>query len=713
MRAFAVRCGTGTLRAGGLALVAGHGLLTAAALAGLGRPAQAMLAVVGLWGLALVVSRRGLALGLFLLGATLFLFGWQAYVYPAAVFGLVLDVAALALGWRNLGESESEAGPTGAFCGALAVLALGSALLLPWDRLGAALAFFGPTGFFASLLFSPADTPAYALGAALRLAVFAVFVRELARCPWPGRFASLASGLLAGLGVSIVFGLMEHFRGDHYLLHYRFTSVFANPGWYAEYLAVAAPYGLIALSGRGLLSRGFGALCLALCAGGLVLTLARAGWIAGSLTFGAAVWLYFKGGPLVRFKRPYGHLPTLAVAGGLVVALAFWASGRELAAISRPINALLKERVGNFTDSPRPSLFRSGLLIAAEGPVFGLGYESYARHYPVLLATPTSWLGRFGDKAAEVFETSHNMYIQLVSGLGLAGLTLWLAMAGRAGWLLWGRVRDTASSLDAALLLSLAAFHVYAFFQEMFYVPAVLFLLAAPLARAMALEGTVRRGAWAGRAAVLAWLVAGAGLGAYAADLGLARTGARLGLAQWRAGEVVYEGFYPPEPLAGEVLRWSVGSAAVLAAPGDVELTLFSPTVQDVLLVSDAGPLDRLRLGGEPVRRRYRLPDAGDGRARTIFIMPETAFVPMAQSGARDPRRLGVAVSVVAGKAALGESGEAGQTAGTASGKGAEAASGTVSGTATGTARGTLSGLPAGGAAGTVAGPAGGLGRQP
>ncbi len=32
-------------------------------------------------------------------------------------------------------------------------------------------------------------------------------------------------------------------------LHYRFTSVFANPGWYAEYLAVAAPYALIALAG--------------------------------------------------------------------------------------------------------------------------------------------------------------------------------------------------------------------------------------------------------------------------------------------------------------------------------------------------------------------------------------------------------------------------------------------------------------------------------
>ena len=644
----------GALRAGGLALVAGHGLLSAAVLAGLGRPAQALAAAAVAWGLGMAVSRRGLAVGLFLLGATLLLFGWQAYVYPSVVFGLVLDAAALALGWRNLGEAEAEpgSGPGGAFLGALTVLALASTLLLPWDRLGAQLAFFGPTEFFAALAFSPADAPAYALGAALRLAAFAVFVRELARCAWPGRFETLASGILAGLVVSIVYGLALHFRGDHYLLHYRFTSVFANPGWYAEYLALAAPYALVALSRPTKLARGFGAACLALVAGSLVLTLARAGWIAGGLTFAAAVWLYFRGGPMLRLRRPWGHLPTLAACGALAVGLAFWASGKELAAVSRPINALLKERVGNFTDSPRPTLFRSGLLIAAESPVFGLGYESYARHYPVLLATPASWLGRYGDKNAEVFETSHSLYIHLVSGLGLAGLGLWLAMAARVAFLLWRSVRDTASSLDLALLLSLAAFHVYAFFQEMFYVPAVFFLLAPPLARALALERLARPGPWARRTACLAWLLALAGAAAYVADCGLSRTQARLGLAQWRAGEVVYEGFYPPEILGGSEMRWGVGAAAVLVAPGDVELTLFSPSAQDVLLVSDAGPLDRLRLGGEPARRRYRLPDAGDGRARTIFVMPETAFVPMAQSGALDPRRLGTAVSVRAGQGA-------------------------------------------------------------
>jgi O-antigen ligase len=632
-------------RAAGLVLATGHLLLSAATLCSLGRPAQAFVGLVLAGCAAMALSRRGLAWGLFLLGCTLFLFGWQTYVYPAVAFGLMLDAAAGALAGGNLGRAEAGSGLTGALLGAVAVLALGSTLLLPWDRLAVTVGLFGPTGFFASMVFSPADAPAYGLAAALRLAVMAVFARELAASRQPGRFESLVAGIAAGLVTSIVFGLTEHFRGDHYLLHYRFTSLFANPGWFAEYLAVAAPLLLVPFAHRGWLRRGYGAACLGLCAGALVLTLARAGWIAGSLTFACAVWLYLRNGPLARFPRPYGHLPGLAVAGALVVGLAFWASGKELSAISRPINALLKERVGNFTDSPRPALFRSGLLIAAEGPIFGLGYESYARHYPVLLATPASWLGRFGDPAAEVFETSHNLYIQLVSGLGLAGLGLWLALVGRAGWVLWRRARDTAGMLDAALLVSLAAFHIYAFFQEMFYVPPVLFLLFVPLARAMARDGRSQGRSWP---VLLAWAVALAGLGSYAADAGLERTAARLSLTQWRSGPVVYEGFYPPEPIAGQTMRWSVGNAAVLVAPGDVALTLFSPMPTDVLLVSDAGPLDRVRLGGGPVTRRYHLPDAGDGRARTLFIMPGSAVVPLARTGAPDPRRLGVAVAVEA-----------------------------------------------------------------
>ena len=634
----------------GLALAAGHGLLSAAVLARSGPAALALTGLVAAGGAAMALSRRGLAIGLFLLGFTLFLFGVQSYLYPAVVFGLVADVAALALGWRNLGRARSPgSGTVGALLAALVCLAAASTLLLPWPRLWQELRLFGPTGFFAALAFSPADAPAYSLASAARLAVFAVLARELARCDASDRFSLVAQGVAGGLLTAIVFGMLEHFRGDHYVLHYRFTSLFANPGWFAEYAAVAAPLLLVAVGRQRVFSRAYAACGLALCGAALVLTLARAGWIAGCLTFGAAAWLYFRSGPLARFRRPYGHLPTLAVAGLLVVGLAVWISGKEFSAVSRPINALLKERVGNFTDSPRPTLFRSGLCIAAERPAFGMGFETYARHYPVLLATPGTWLNRYGDPSAEVFETSHNMYIQLLSGLGLAGLALWLAMAGRAGWVLWRRTRDLASLPDAAWLLSLAAFHVYAFFQEMFYVPPVLFLLFLPLSRAMALEG---EGGWSGRfgrcLAVAAWIAAAAGALSYAADAGLRTTASRLGLSDWRAaGDVAtFEGFYPPEEVSGRALRWSAGAAAVLLPPGEATLTLAGAAPGDVAIFAGDKLLDVLPLGGGTIMRRYALPDAGEGRAAPLYLVPSRTVLPQALSGAPDPRRLGVAADV-------------------------------------------------------------------
>ncbi len=637
------------LQAASLVLVAGHGLLSAMVLAGAGRPALAMTAVIALGAAAMAVTRRGLETGLVFLGFGLFLFGYQSYVYPAVAFGFLVDAAALALMWRNAGQpnNRSGAGLTGALLGAMAGLALASTALLPWGRFVQEIQFFGLSGFFGAMAFSPADAPAYALASALRLAIFAVFARELARLDLGNRFALVAQGVAGGLVTALCFGLAEHFQGDRYLLHYRFTSLFANPGWFAEYAAVAAPYLLWPLTSRSPWRRGFCALGLALVGAALVLSLARAGWIAGGLSVAAAAWLYFRSGPLARFPRPLGHLPTLAVAGALVVGLAFWASGKELSAISRPINALLKERVGNFTESPRPTLFRSGLCIAAERPLFGMGYETYARHYPVLLATPGAWLNRFGDPRAEVFETSHNMYVQLISGLGLAGLALWLAMAGRAGWVLWRRVRDFASLPAACVLLSLAAFHVYAFFQEMFYVPPVLFLLFCALSRAMALEGENGQGPSRLVRAVLG-LVVVAGALSYLADANLGRTKARLGLSAWRpAGrEVVFEGFYGPEDIAGRTMRWSAGNAALLVPDGALTLTMAAAAPTGLTLVADGQPLDRLELGGRAVTRRYVLPDLPQGGPHLVLVAPDRVLLPQAASGLPDPRRLGVAFAI-------------------------------------------------------------------
>lgn len=639
----------------GLLLVVPHGLLTARVLVRTGFPAAILVAGITVWALFLAVSRRGLRFGLTLLGFSLFLFGTQSYVYPGVVFGFVLDAAAVALCWRNAGQDGGEGrvrpGPTGLLLAVLTALCLASTLLLPWPRLWQTLSLLGPTDFFATMAFSPADAPAYALAGAWRLAVCAVLARELARCAVPRHFDCLLRGVAGGLLTAIVCGLYEHFQGDHYLLHYRFTSLFANPGWFAEYIAVSAPFLLLFLA-TGRWRRVLAAGGLGLCAAALVLTLARAGWIAGSLTFLTAIGLYFRKNRLVRFTRPYGHLPTLAVAGVLLLGLAFWGAGRELSAVSRPINALLAQRVGNFTDSPRPALFRSGLLIAAERPVFGLGFASYARQYPVLLSAPGAWLHRFGDQRAEVFETAHSLYVQLLAGLGVTGLLVWLAMVGRAGWVLWHRARAYASLPDMTLLLSLAAFHLYAFFQDMFYVPPVFFLLFLPLARAMALEGRERE-----TRPGVGWLSASAvglalcGLVAYGIDAGLGGTAARLGLYDWLpvGRGVVFEGFYPPETGPEGTFRWSAGDAVLLVPPGTGSLTLTVAAAQPgvAALYAPTGLLGLRTVSSRPVRWRIDLPETGLGRAVPLLLIPARTYLPQAATGAPDPRLLGLAVGLV------------------------------------------------------------------
>ena len=81
----------------GVALAGVHFLLSAAALIPAGSAAAALVVLVAAGCAAMAFPRRGLRLGLPLLGFSLFLFGAQAYVYPAVVFGLVIDGAALAL----------------------------------------------------------------------------------------------------------------------------------------------------------------------------------------------------------------------------------------------------------------------------------------------------------------------------------------------------------------------------------------------------------------------------------------------------------------------------------------------------------------------------------------------------------------------------------------------------------------------------------------
>ncbi len=612
-----------------------------------------------------------------LLGAVAIFFGYQPYSIYGTALNLLLSLTGLTFFTvnrrtalvRSAYASPPETNGGAALSGkrgpgdnllafslaAFAAYCAAGVLLAPWREIVEAAAVFGPSDLYRMAVFSTADSPLYPLAAVNRLALFTLFAFEFSRPPLPDRERNLGFGLAAGLLAATVYGLVQHFTGDVFIYHYRFKSVFANPGWYAEYAVLTAPFLLLPLRNPSRFSRLFAAGGLLLVLAALVLTLSRAAWLAYAPTLCAAALLFFKPNALIS-GAPARRTPVLLAACALVLVLCLWVSGKQFSHFSRPINALIAERLANFSDSPRPKLFKSGLLIGAEAPLFGLGFESYARHYPVLLNTSGTLLERYGDKDAEVFETPHNTYIQLFAGGGLAGLFLWLLAAGAAARVFLRRVRKRKSLTALAALTALAGFHIYAVFQNMFYVPGVLlvvFLLFGP-ALAWEREDAAKATAPAGRMqflkaaaaalVVLCWA-------AYAANAGMGGTAEKYGLKAYAdpGTAIRTEGFFRPEPIAGVRARWSMGLSTLRAPGADaVELELLRPFPDPpgtgaAMYVWRGGRLvDVIDFSNKDrMRRRWNLPGTVPLFLKTVPIHYPNVF-----GSPDDYRPLGAAVSI-------------------------------------------------------------------
>lgn len=604
----------------------------------------------------------------FLAGTLGVFFGYQPYTYYSVAFTFLVCLAGQLLLAQNAGDGAAPAREPGAssscddgpsltafLLAAFAVYCAASMATLPGARLLDAIRALGPMDFYRMSAFSPAAQFPYPLAALVRLLALVLFAFAFSRARIPGKYRELTAGLCCGLLAATVFGYLEFFRGGTFIYHYRFRSIFDNPGWYAEYAVICAPFLLAFLRNSSVRSRGLAYAGLALIAPGVVLTLARAGWLAFGLTLGAFAWLTFRKNPFLHFDRKKGLLPAVIAVYVCLLAVSFWVGGKQLSYFSRPINALLKERISNFSDSPRPRLFKTGLLIGGESPLFGLGFESYALRYPVLLNTPGTLLELGADKEAEVFETTHNTYVQLFAGGGLLGLLLWLALAGSAGRTFLLSVRETGSLTDLAMLLGLAAFHVYGFFQNMFYVPAAMLLVFLILSRAMSLERARMREKTAGAMALkgLALAAVVAGMLGYAADPGLAKLAGRHGLAAFESPDAAgYAGFFAPEDMGGRIARWSCGASALrLPGGGTAEFALKTPYPNP----GEAGARLEIWRGGQLldvaefrdnawIGRSLDLP-GGEGGA-TLYLRARPIYYPNVFGAAGDHRPLGAGVSL-------------------------------------------------------------------
>lgn len=594
-------------------------------------------------------------------GAGMVFFGFQPYASPIPFLHYLASLCALAVvieGRKIAALNETlplarRYGPLRLWLlGFVGVMAAGLPLL-PLDLYAAALGELGLQGVARLAGYAVASSPFYALTALDRLLLFALLAWELSRLPEEEGVRPLLLGMAASVPAAAVFGLGEYFlaRGKAYALNDRLTSLFLNPGWFGEYTCVAFPFLLPLARRRGAWIL-FGLLAVTLAA--MLFTMARAAWfVSGVLTLALAA-SYAGGFDLyVLNARRMIRGAALGAACAAVVALgAYWAlSASKLSLLNFPLAQMISERLERFAETPRPTVFKSGVLIGLESPVAGMGYETYAWHYPRLMAAPSSLLAREIPPEAEVFEATHNLFIQIFAGGGALALAAWLLLACRAAQLAARRHRLRADALSLAALLSLGAFHLFGLFQEMIYVPAVWLAFFAVLALCLRAEDEC--GGWvadftavrAGRGVALAVLTA---LILNLSNAGFAAMAQRLGLASFEAtGALERDGFFGPEMQEGKAAMWSTGASSfVLEGLGPWRFEAGAPhpdiAARPVSLSMTAGGRELARVVFDEKRgRRATLTIPADEAkpGQRVFVSVSRIYYPMI-SGVKDSRPL-------------------------------------------------------------------------
>lgn len=264
-----------------------------------------------------------------------------------------------------------------------------------------------------------------------------------------------------GLGavITIFFGMLDHF--DFIDLHYvrpliatpwrfdRFTSIFGNPTWYAQYITLCAPTILTALLLKWKRSRTIALLVAMMvvtefC---IVLTKQRGAWLAYPLTL-VVVWFCFyviwaEGSDGVvqnvwsSFKRAWVKilitLPLTLVLSLLVVYLTTYTN---LAA--RQSVRVYVERAQSVTNvHERLAYTEPTIKLFGLHPLLGGGVDAFRHQYEKAFMMEGHPCELHDTSTISARGSAHNLYFQTLVGKGIAGLLSLLGVMLSAIYLCW------------------------------------------------------------------------------------------------------------------------------------------------------------------------------------------------------------------------------------------------------------------------------------
>lgn len=427
----------------------------------------------------------------FLVGSLLPLFGLQSYLPSGINFDFLLCLINLLLVVRSFGRGRAK---PEALIQVLFIAYIGLAFfslaLLPVNDFILHASLWNPIDFIEYIGHLKPEMMEYSFVAFSRICMFCIAIILINRLE---DRQTIYHALFYGIGVSVLWativGVLEYAGFvdlSWYRMEYsriagesRMQSIFGNPGWFSEYIIVCFPF-LLFLFRRKKHRRS----CFKL---GAIVLFFLCLFLAGSRT----AWLLFPFLVIFTYyffiSQRMGEAPALVkrrkipfsvVLVGIVCigAVLFLLHGYAFEQEGHKNLSFIKTRAANIVNpNIRMNLWNDTRYILQNNYIWGRGYESYRWQQGVLNSIPASAYSK-KKKTAVAWETTHNMYLQILVGTGVIGLAFWIMLfilAAKYLFYAWSLRRSLAGlSVFASLLL----YHMYGFTQSMQYIGCIHFV---------------------------------------------------------------------------------------------------------------------------------------------------------------------------------------------------------------------------------------------
>lgn len=312
---------------------------------------------------------------------------------------------------------------------------------------------------------------------------------------------------LAGLLLTVFLGLLDYYdvinlnyiRPWYFLgsfgVNYRFehlTSVFGNPGWYAQYLVLGAPalLAVLALDWNKRLKMAILIGLMVTTEFCIILIYQRGGWVSYPLTL-VIIWfcIYFIDGDIDHLPRSIQAIKrsflkiliTLPITLAISISLVYFTARTQPESRQQLTGfAQRAESITNVND--RAKYWEPAFLMARLHPLFGPGVESFSSQYEKLYLAPGhEYVQTPKYDVMPHYGSAHNLYFQTLAGKGFLGLLSLFGVFFATFSIVWRGIFSPPSSAAMLsqqqrliLMMTLAytcALAIYGNVGEIFYSP--------------------------------------------------------------------------------------------------------------------------------------------------------------------------------------------------------------------------------------------------